>query len=60
LPALSAVRHDPNAMAFYEALQKRGKKKIQALCGVMPKYLTELWGLSQARVSFMQAIASST
>jgi transposase len=43
MPALSAVRHDPNARAFYEALQKRGKKKIQALCAVMRKYLTGVW-----------------
>lgn len=58
LPALSAVRHDPNAMAFYEALQKRGKKKIQALFSVMRKQLTGLWGLSQARgaLQLMQAI----
>ncbi|WP_423836461.1 transposase [Stutzerimonas stutzeri] len=58
LPALSAVRHDPNARAFYEALQKRGKKKIQALFGVMRKQLTGLWGLSQARgaLQLMQAI----
>jgi transposase len=27
MPALSAVCHDPNAKAFYEALQNRGKKK---------------------------------
>lgn len=43
MPALSAVRHDPNAKAFYEALQKRGKKKMQALCAVMRKYLTGIW-----------------
>lgn len=43
MPALSAVRHDPNAKAFYEALQARGKKKMQALCAVMRKYLTGIW-----------------
>jgi hypothetical protein len=26
---LSAVRHDPNVKAFYEALQRRGKKKYR-------------------------------
>jgi transposase len=41
-PALSTVRFHPNANAFHEALQKRGKKKIQALCAVMPKYLTSI------------------
>lgn len=43
MPAMSAVRHDARAKAFYEALIARGKKKIQALCAVMRKYLTGLW-----------------
>ena len=43
MPAMSAIRHDPRAKAFYEALVERGKKKIQALCAVMRKYLTGLW-----------------
>jgi transposase len=43
MPALSAVRYDPRARAFYEALQRRGKKKMQALCAVMRKMLTGLW-----------------
>ncbi|MDP3845007.1 MAG: IS110 family transposase [Pseudomonas sp.] len=47
MPALSAVRHDPNVKAFYEALQRRGKKKIQALCAVMRKYLTGVWACIQ-------------
>lgn len=52
MPALSAVRHDPNAKAFYEALQKRGKKKIQALCAVMRKYLTGIWACLKLGVPF--------
>ena len=52
MPALSAVRHDPNAKAFYEALQKRGKKKIQALCAVMRKYLTGVWACLKLGVPF--------
>ncbi|HHQ13699.1 MAG TPA: IS110 family transposase [Chromatiales bacterium] len=43
MPALTAVRHDPLARAFYERLIARGKKKLQALCAVMRKYLTGLW-----------------
>lgn len=43
MPALSAVRYDPHARAFYEALQRRGKRKIQALCAVMRKLLTGFW-----------------
>lgn len=52
MPALSAVRHDRNAKAFYEALQKRGKKKIQALCAVMRKYLTGVWACLKLGVPF--------
>lgn len=52
MPALSAVQHDPNVKAFYEALQRRGKKKIQALCAVMRKYLTGLWACLQQGTSF--------
>lgn len=52
MPALSAVRHDPNAKAFYEALQARGKKKMQALCAVMRKYLTGIWACLRLGVPF--------
>jgi hypothetical protein len=52
MPALSAVRYDPNAKAFYEALQKRGRKKIQALCAVMRKYLTGLWACLKFNLPF--------
>lgn len=52
MPALSAVRHDPYAKAYYEALQARGKKKIQALCAVMRKYLTGVWACLQLGVPF--------
>src|SRR5690606_14295334 len=52
MPALSAVRHDPNAKAFYEALQARGKKKMQALCAVMRKYLTGIWACLKLGVPF--------
>lgn len=43
MPAMSAVRHDPNVKAFYEALVARGKKKMQAMCAVMRKMLTGIW-----------------
>ena len=52
MPVLSAVRFDPNAKAFYEALQKRGKKKIQALCAVMRKYITGLWACIKLNLPF--------
>lgn len=43
MPAMSVIQHDPRAKAFYQALVARGKKKMQALCAVMRKYLTGLW-----------------
>lgn len=43
MPAMIAVRHDPLVRAFYLSLVARGKKKIQAICAVMRKYLTGLW-----------------
>ena len=43
MPAMSALQHDARAKAFYTALLARGKKKMQALCAVMRKYLTGLW-----------------
>ena len=43
MPAMSAVCCDPHARAFYASLQRRGKKKMQALGAVMRKYLTGLW-----------------
>ena len=52
MPALSAVRHDPHTKAFYEALVARGKKKIQALCAVMRKYLTGLWACIRNNTAF--------
>ena len=52
MPAMSAIRHDPRAKAFYDALVGRGKKKIQALCAVMRKYLTGLWACLQQGTPF--------
>src|SRR5690606_21773170 len=43
MPVMSAVRFDPNARAFYEALIARGKTKLQAQVAVMRKYLTGVW-----------------
>jgi transposase len=59
MPALSAVRYDPNARAFYEALKKRGKKKIQALCAVMRKYLIGLWACIKLNLPFNSSLLFS-
>jgi transposase len=52
MPAMAAIRYEPRAKAFYEALVARGKKKIQALCAVMRKYLTGLWACIKTRTPF--------
>lgn len=43
MPALSAGTHDRHAKAFKEALIARGKKKMQAQCALMRKYLMGVW-----------------
>jgi transposase len=55
MPALSATQHDPHTKAFYEALQRRGKKKIQALCAVMRKMLTGHWACIKTRQPYDSA-----
>jgi transposase len=52
MPALSAVRYDRYAKAFYEALLRRGKKKLQALCAVMRKMLTGCWACIKTGTAF--------
>ena len=49
MPALSAIRHDPNVKAFYNALLARGKAKMQAITAVMRKLLHAIWGMLQHR-----------
>lgn len=59
MPVMSAVRYDPRAKAFYEALVARGKKKIQAQCAVMRKYLTGLWACIQTNKPFDSSLLFS-
>ncbi|MFC3285729.1 IS110 family transposase, partial [Litchfieldella rifensis] len=59
MPAMCAVRHDPRAKAFYDALVARGKKKIQAQCAVMRKYLTGLWACMQSQTPFDSSLLFS-
>lgn len=55
MPAMSAIRCDPNVKAFYDALIARGKRKMQAICAVMRKYLTGLWACIRAGEDFNTA-----
>ena len=52
LPALSAIRHDPNVKAFYDSLLGRGKAKMQAITAVMRKLLHAIWGMLQHRAEW--------
>lgn len=60
MPALSAVRHDRSARAFYQSLIARGKKKLQALCAVMRKYLMGIWACLKNQQPFDSSRLFST
>jgi transposase len=45
MPALVAIRSEPNVGAFYEALLKRGKKPMQGIVAVMRKLLHAIHGM---------------
>lgn len=45
MPALVAVRYEPNVKAFYEKLVARGKTKMQANIAVMRKLLHAIYGM---------------
>ena len=49
MPALAAIRSDPNVKAYYEALLSRGKRNMQAIVAVMRKLLHALWGMLHHR-----------
>lgn len=59
MPAMSAVRFDPHARAFYEALVARGKTKMQAQVAVMRKYLTGLWACIKSDTPFDSSLLFS-
>lgn len=52
MPALAAIRSDPNVKAYYESLLSRGKRKMQAIVAVMRKLLHALWGMLHHRQSW--------
>jgi transposase len=45
MPALVAVRHDPQVRAYYQHLLARGKTKMQALVATMRKLLHTIFGM---------------
>lgn len=53
MPALSAARHDPHVRAYYRHLiERRGLKKIQAICAVMRKLLHAFHGMLKTGMPF--------
>ena len=58
--ALTAIRHDRGARAFYCRLIARGKKRMQALVAVMRKLLHGLWVALRRRISFDSSILFAT
>jgi transposase len=45
MPALVAIRSEPNVQAFYQAMLARGKKPMQAIVAVMRKLLHAIHGM---------------
>lgn len=52
MPALVAVRCEPNIKAFYEHLLERGKKPIVAIVAVMRKLLHAIYGMLKHNQDF--------
>ena len=45
MPALVAIRHQPQVSAFHTKLIEAGKKPLQAIVAVMRKLLHAIWGI---------------
>jgi transposase len=52
MPALVAVRRDPNVKAFYDKLVAKGKTKMQAIVAVMRKLLHAIHGMLRTDTNF--------
>lgn len=52
MPALVAIRHQPNVRAFYQHLRDRGKLKMVALVAVMRKLLHAIYGMFKHHKAF--------
>lgn len=52
MPALVAIRHEPNVGAFYEHLIARGKKPLVAIVAVMRKLLHAIYGMLKNGADF--------
>jgi transposase len=52
MPALVALRRDPNVKAFYAKLVAKGKTKMQAIVAVMRKLLHAIHGMLRSDTNF--------
>lgn len=52
MPALVAIRRQPNLRAFYEHLRARGKARMLALVAVMRKLLHAIFGMFKHHTAF--------
>ncbi len=52
MPALVAIKHDPNIKAFYERLLSKGKAKKVAICAVMRKLVHIIYGVLTSQQPF--------
>jgi transposase len=52
MPALVAIRHQPNLRAFYQHLRARGKLKMVALVAAMRKLLHAIYGMFKHQHAF--------
>lgn len=52
MPALVAIRYEPNVKAFYERLIGKGKKPLQAIVAVMRKLLVSIYGMFKNQRDF--------
>ena len=52
MPALVAIRHEPNVRAFYEKLVAEGKKPMQANVAVTRKLLHSIYGMLRTHNDF--------
>src|SRR5512139_383838 len=52
MPALVAIRYEPQVKAFYEHLRAKGKAPLQALVAVMRKLLHACYGMLRTNTNF--------
>ncbi len=52
MPALVAIQHEPRIREYVEALERRGKKRLQAIAAVMRRLLHSIHAMFRLNVPF--------